>query len=106
RLECGIISAQLGFLQTELGLHAEAQRSFERYAERSPLLEKEGASWLAARRSDLAYFLGDLGRAANFARQVELGRRGQKDPFYAPLEERLSRPSAAGKRHMLPVGFV
>lgn len=106
RLECGGISAQLGILQTELGLYAEAQRSFERYAERSPLLEKEVANWLAARRSDMAYFLGDLGRAAAFARQVEVGRRGQKDPFYAPLAERLSQPPADGKRHMLPVGFV
>src|SRR5262245_46296466 len=33
RLECGLISAQLAVLQTELGRYADAERSFERYAE-------------------------------------------------------------------------
>ena len=38
-LESGIVAAQLAALQIDLGRHADARRSLERYAELSPLME-------------------------------------------------------------------
>jgi tetratricopeptide (TPR) repeat protein len=59
-LECGAVLTQLADLQEDLGLPAEACRSYARFEELSPLLETDVRQWLAARRSDLAYQLGDI----------------------------------------------
>jgi tetratricopeptide (TPR) repeat protein len=75
KLESGLVSAQLAAVQNEMGHHADARRTLDRYAEFSPLLEDEAAKWLAARRADTAYFLGEFATAAAHAREV-------KDPFY------------------------
>ena len=48
----------------DFGHHADAARSLDRYAELSPLMEPEVAKWLAARRADTAYLLGDYASAA------------------------------------------
>jgi predicted Zn-dependent protease len=82
RLESGLVAAQLAALQTDLGRHADARRTLDRYAELSPLMEPEVAKWLAARRADSAYFLGDYATAALRAREV-------KDKFYDQFAERL-----------------
>jgi tetratricopeptide (TPR) repeat protein len=100
RLESGLVVAQLALLQTELGHYQDAQRSYERLAELSPLLDKDMGRWLAARRSDAAYYAGDLATAALRAREVE------GDEFYAGLAERLEKADDGGKRVLLPVGFV
>jgi tetratricopeptide (TPR) repeat protein len=100
RLESGLVVAQLALLQTELGHYQDAQRSYERLAELSPLLDKDMGRWLAARRSDAAYYAGDLAAAAVRAREVE------GEPFYAGLAERLEKADGEGKRVLLPVGFV
>src|SRR5687768_5533606 len=59
-LESGVVAAQLAGLQLDLGRPEDARRSLERYAELSPLMEPEVAKWLAARRSDVAYSLGEF----------------------------------------------
>jgi len=82
-LESGLIAAQLAALQNELGHSADAQRTLDRYAELSPLLEPETAKWLAARRADTAYFLGDYPAAAKLAYAVN-------DPFYQAFGDRLT----------------
>ena len=99
RLECASIVAQLAHLQIELGLYPEARCSYERFAELSPLLDKDGIRWLMARRSDAAYFCGDYPQAAVWAEQVG-------SPFYHQLAERLSNLPPTSKRVVLPVGFV
>ncbi|MDY3558737.1 hypothetical protein R5W23_005894 [Gemmata sp. JC673] len=81
-LESGLIAAQLAALQADLGYHATARRTLDRYADLSPLLEPEVAKWLSARRADVAYFLGDAAAAARLA-------RGVKDEFYDQFAERL-----------------
>ncbi|MBA4191261.1 MAG: hypothetical protein C0467_25040 [Planctomycetaceae bacterium] len=83
QLESGLVSAQLAALQNDLGLHADARRTLERYAEFSPLLEPETAKWLAARRADTSYFLGEYAVAAEHARAV-------KDDFYEQFATRLA----------------
>lgn len=98
QIENGPAVAQLAAWQTELSLHADAARSHERFAELSPLMEKDIAKWLAARRSDAAYYLGDFTKAAEHAKQVD-------DDFYKKIAEKLSA-STEGKRVLLPVGFV
>jgi tetratricopeptide (TPR) repeat protein len=99
RIESGLILAQLATLQSELGHHQDARRSFERFAELSPLMEKGLVEWLAARRSDTAYYCGDLPAAAEHARQA-------KNPFHDKIAEELSRTPFEGCRVLLEVGFV
>ena len=94
-LESGLVTAQLAALQTDMGHYADARRTLDRYAELSPLMEPEVAKWLAARRADSAYFLGEPAAAARFAREV-------KDEFYDQFAERLKNlpprpPSLRGK---------
>jgi cellulose synthase operon protein C len=98
-LESASVVTQLAHLQVELGLYTEAQQSYERFAQLSPLLDKEGVQWLTARRSDLAYFCGDYAKAAEWAKQVGT-------PFYNQLAERLSNSPDEASRVILPVGFV
>src|SRR5262249_9027738 len=83
-LESPPVLAQLGLLQTELGLYGDARRSYERCAEMMPLPSREMSTWLTARQTDLACYERDLGRAAEHARQVP------RDPFYERLVTRLA----------------
>ncbi len=99
RLECGPLAVQLATLQMERRQFAEAVRSFDRYRQLSPLLEKELVEWLAARQSDATYGCGDDARAAELARQVNT-------PFYLELAEKLETVPRPGKRVLLDVGFV
>lgn len=99
RIENGPVMLQLAAWQLELQHYADAARSYERYAELSPLMEKAIVEWLAARRCDVSYYLGDHGKAAEFARQVN-------EPFYQKLADHFAEPTAQGKRIVLPVGFV
>jgi cellulose synthase operon protein C len=88
RIESSLVSAQLASLQNDLGHYADARRTLERYAELSPLMEEETAKWLAARRADTAYFLGELAVAAEHARAV-------KDAFYDAFAARLESASVS-----------
>ncbi len=91
-IEAGILVAQLAALQTELGRYHDAQQSYERYAELSPLREPEVERWLATRRADTQYFLGQ-GRAAQTwaeAINADVSLRRPRDPFYAGFAERLA----------------
>src|SRR5262249_31498 len=90
---------QLAALQNELRRYVDARQCYERYAELSPLLEKDLAEWLNARRSDAAYYCGDDEQAAEFARKVD-------DPFYKSLAERIAQTPREGRRVLLDVGFV
>jgi len=98
-LESASVVAQLAHLQIELGLFTEARESYDRFAQLSPMLDKEGTKWLTARRSDTAYFCGDYALAAQWAKQVGT-------PFYNQLAERLFNLPAEANRVVLPVGFV
>lgn len=98
-LENAPVVALLATLQKELGLHADARASLARFAQLTPLREKELDQWLSARRSDTACFCGDYAEAAAFARCVG-------DPFYEALAERLTHAPDEGKRVQLDVGFV
>jgi tetratricopeptide (TPR) repeat protein len=90
-LESGLVAAQLAALQTDLGHSADAQRTLDRYADLSPLAEPELVKWLAARRADTAYFLGDFAAAARHAREV-------KDTFFDRFAERLVTPERQPSR--------
>lgn len=87
RIESAAVVAQLTLAQTELGRWAEACRSLDRFEELSPLMEKEAAQWLAARRSDVAYYCGEVEAAIEYARQAD-------DPFHLAIAERLSRAAS------------
>jgi tetratricopeptide (TPR) repeat protein len=98
-LESGLIVAHLAGVQIELGRYEEARRNLDRYAALSPLLGREEARWLAARRSDVAYRMGDLAAAAAFAREAG-------DPFHRQIAERLAKPPPDGRRVEHPVPFI
>lgn len=91
RIECAAIASQLAALQDDLSMHAEARRSYDRFEELSPLLETETAQWLAARRSDIHYDLGDIESAARFAKTAGEG-------FHQTVAERLANPEIPAKR--------
>lgn len=89
-LESSLVVAQLAALQHDLGHHADAARSLDRYADFSPLMEPDVVKWLAARRADTAYQLGRYADAARFAREVG-------EEFYSKFADRLAdwSPAAA-----------
>jgi tetratricopeptide (TPR) repeat protein len=99
RIESTFLLFQLAAVQTELGHHADARRTYDRFAELAVLLEKDSAAWLAARRADSAYFCGDRAAAAELARQVG-------EPLYQGFAAELGREPFAGRRALLDVGFV
>ncbi|MFO0935065.1 MAG: tetratricopeptide repeat protein [Gemmataceae bacterium] len=71
RQESGLIYAQLAALLLDMDRPKEVGELLDRYEELSPLMEKEIRQWLAARRSDVSYLLGDGKAAALQARAVE-----------------------------------
>lgn len=95
-LESGLVAAQLAGLQMDLGGHADAERTLERYAELSPLMEPDVAKWLHARRADCAYHLGDRPRAARLARAVT-------EPHYDAFAARLDAGAEPRPRAPVPV---
>ncbi len=69
RIESSALAAQLGVLQAEMDRHAEARQTWDRFAEKFPLIDDRTRKWLAGQRSDAAYACGDLSQAAALARQ-------------------------------------
>ena len=102
QLESALVMAQLAAVQLDLGRYADVRRSVERYAELSPLLESDLRDWLAARRSDVAYFLGDMGEAQAQARLV----KDDEETFYPAFADRLqARSPTTATRVILPLEF-
>ena len=99
RMRSGLIAAQLADVQLEAGRNADAMRSYDRFAALSPLMDDRSRRWLAGRRSDVAYRLGDYAASAALARE-------SKEPFYLSLADRLEAASADARRVRLAVGFV
>lgn len=101
RLQSGPVVMQLAMLQTELGRHADARQTWDRLAGLSPLAEDDFLRFIAARRSDAAYYCGDLDAALALAKE-------SKNPFHEATAEKLeqARSAGGGRRHLLPVGFV
>ena len=85
KLESSLVLAQLANLQIDLQRYPAARETVERFAELSPMMEPDVAKWLAARRCDLAYLLGDFPAAIENARLVN-----DDEKFYAGFAERLS----------------
>ncbi len=95
RIESGLVMAQLAALQSDLKQYADAVRSLDRFADLSPLMSKDVTEWLAARRSDLAYHLGDYPEAVAQAKKVP-----DDDKFYPRFAARLEghTPTADDRR--------
>jgi tetratricopeptide (TPR) repeat protein len=99
RIENAPVVAQLALLQMQREDWKACRESLDRYARLSPLLEKEGAQWLAAVGSDVAYHLGDFPRAVQLARETE-------SPFFEKIADRLEAATEDDRRVLLPVGWV
>lgn len=82
-IESGIVAAHLAGIQMDLGHYCDARKSYERYAELSPLKEEEVVKWIAARRCDTAYFTGDLAAAREHA-------PGADDDYYREFAAELA----------------
>ena len=96
-LESGIVAAHLAAVQMDLRLYAEARKTYERYAELSPLMDEETTKWLEARRADTAYYVGDFAAAKDHARKAA-------DEFYTAFADKLDATPepAPGVRLDLP----
>jgi cellulose synthase operon protein C len=100
KIESNAVLAQLAMQQLDFEQYEEAAQSLDRYEKLAPIIEKEPSLWLAARRADVAYHLGDYEKAAQFAREAG-------GEFYQSFADRLrSHDSSSATRIKLPVGFV
>src|SRR5579864_2221944 len=95
RIECAAVLSQLAALEDDLGMHADARKSYERFAELSPLMETEVQQWLSARRSDIAYDLGEMESARSYAQNAGEG-------FHQTVAEKLAQANPGAKRVILP----
>ena len=107
--ESSSIAGQLGALQTEFQLHAEARESYQRCHDLSPLMEEGAQIGIDMMRSDAAYYCGDFPAAAAHAHAAS------KSVFYKKFAERLnaqaqapsgSEQPAPPRRVVLDVPFV
>ncbi|MCA9269193.1 MAG: C39 family peptidase, partial [Planctomycetales bacterium] len=99
-LESAAVAAQLFALRLELRDYEQAGRALDRVEELSPLASKAHRQWLAAQRSEVAYYLGDVDAAVRHAQESD-------SEFHKTVAERLRDPQRAGGRHvLLPVEFV
>ena len=99
-LETGSLAAHLAQILIDLDRPQEALAALDRFAMLSPLLEGHGKAWLAARRSDAAYALGDYETAR---REAEAAA----NPFHAEIARRLAAPPVpAPARVLLGVPFI
>lgn len=98
-IESSIVVAHLAGIQLDLGHYHDARRTYERYAELSPLMEDEVAKWLAARRCDTAYFTGDIATAREQAAKAD-------EEFYGAFGKQLNEQAVpdvmASRRLELP----
>ncbi|WP_020470373.1 tetratricopeptide repeat protein [Zavarzinella formosa] len=83
-LESGIIAAHLAAVQMDLRMYSDARKTYERYAELSPLMDKETTKWLEARRADTAYYVGDFTAAKEHSRKA-------LDEFYTAFADKLEQ---------------
>jgi tetratricopeptide (TPR) repeat protein len=102
-LQSAPVMWMLAVLQTELGHHADSRRSWDAVVELSPMMEKALGKFLAARRADAAYYVGD------FEQAISLGKESENE-FHVKmadkLTESLAAPAGNRARVTLPVGFV
>lgn len=98
-MQSSAVIGQLAVAQTEVGQYEAARASWEKVVELSPALEKEFGEYLAARRSDAAYYCGDWRRAIELAKESD-------NKFHKDMAAKLEASQGQGKRVMLPVTFV
>jgi tetratricopeptide (TPR) repeat protein len=98
-VESGLVVGFLAALLADQRRFTESLDCLDRFEALSPLLDREGRRWLAARRSDALYQLGDLEGAR---RQAMLA----KSPFHAAVAERLAVPAEEPRGVLLDVRFV
>lgn len=115
--EASALAAQLSAYLHELNEFEEARRWIERFAELTPIRDNDTAKWLAARRGDLAYELGDYQECLRWSK---LSETKFHEKVVARLEKYVTPRSSdgdtelpladaspnGGKRVLLPVGFV
>lgn len=100
RLESCAVQFQLAAVLLEREAYDELRNTVRAIDELCPLMEDGFAKSLASLRSLIAYRLGDLDAAIEFAKL-------SKDKFETKLVERLADPARRErKRVRLPVGFV
>ncbi len=100
RLESCALWSQLAGLQLELKRYEDAGASLAQFERLAPLLDKDMAQWLEARRSDVAYHLGDFDRAG--PREERQGRLLRADRQASGESARRRAPSRVERRFRAP----
>ena len=113
RLESGAIWLQMHNLLRELGRYDEAMDALDQYERLSPLLDDRAGEFLAARRSDLAYWRGDWDTARTQIRTaIDCGARWstklrvRQPGFNEHFAKALDGPKPEKPWIELPVPFV
>ena len=91
------VAAQCLQLQIELKQYPEALKNLDLYEKLTPLKDKDEERWITGRRSDIAYYMGDLELAITSA-------EAEGHPFYTHLAEKL-KESTTQKSVRLDVDF-
>lgn len=101
KIESGDVRIQLAALYLELDQHNKAGELYDSLEEYFPLLKfsKNYEKWIASMRADIAYYNGDLDKAAKLARQAD-------EKLFKDFADRLEDKSIEPKRVRLPVKFV
>lgn len=99
-IESVAVALQLYALQMEVRDYSGAERTLADVIRYAPLAEKDMAKWVAAQRSELAYFQGNMSEAIAQAQLADT-------PYYKAIAENLTRsqPERAGSV-LLEVPFV
>ncbi|MCA9174664.1 MAG: tetratricopeptide repeat protein [Planctomycetales bacterium] len=100
RLESADVPLQLSSLYVEKETQYErAQQLLQRAEQLMPLMDPLRKRWIAARKADVLYYLGDYQAAAESAKQV-------KTPFFDRLATRLEDSRNEHQRVRLKVDFI
>jgi tetratricopeptide (TPR) repeat protein len=99
KLQAGSIGQSLVLALEEKGRDADMLTTLDRVAELLPMADAADRRWIAARRCDAAYRLGDIETARKAAEA-----NGQ--PYFKEIARRLSSVDLSLRRLQLPVGFV
>lgn len=100
RLESYAIPAQLLGLQLELKRYRESLEALDAVERLVILPEKPLPQWIAANRSEIHYFLGDIPASIEYARKSD-------SKFWKTIADRLENPEFThAQARQLDVGFV
>ena len=99
KFECEAVSSQLLAIQMENNLLQDAQKTLARIETLSPMADSYFKKWLAARKSDVLYKLGEIRPSITYALKAD-------NPFHLKIADNLKKNESAKPPVLLAVNFI